>query len=29
MDYLIPTAMEVPPLETVHLEFPSRAIRSG
>src|SRR6266478_151156 len=23
MDYLIPTAMEVPPLETVHLEFPS------
>ena len=23
MDYLVPTAMEVPPLETVHLEFPS------
>jgi carbon-monoxide dehydrogenase large subunit len=23
MDYLIPTAMEVPPIETVHLEFPS------
>jgi carbon-monoxide dehydrogenase large subunit len=23
MDYLIPTAMEVPPIETVHLEYPS------
>ena len=23
MDYLVPTAMELPPLETVHLEFPS------
>ena len=23
MDYLVPTAMEVPPIETVHLEFPS------
>jgi aerobic carbon-monoxide dehydrogenase large subunit len=23
MDYLIPTAMELPPLETVHLEYPS------
>ncbi len=23
MDYLIPTAMELPPIETVHLEFPS------
>jgi len=23
MDYLVPTAMELPPIETVHLEFPS------
>jgi carbon-monoxide dehydrogenase large subunit len=23
MDYLVPTAMEVPPIETVHLEYPS------
>jgi carbon-monoxide dehydrogenase large subunit len=23
MDYLIPTAMELPPIETVHLEYPS------
>jgi carbon-monoxide dehydrogenase large subunit len=23
MDYLIPSAMEVPPVETVHLEYPS------
>jgi len=23
MDYLVPTSMELPPLETVHLEFPS------
>jgi aerobic carbon-monoxide dehydrogenase large subunit len=23
MDYLVPTSMEVPPLETVHLEYPS------
>jgi carbon-monoxide dehydrogenase large subunit len=23
MDYLVPTAMELPPIETVHLEYPS------
>jgi carbon-monoxide dehydrogenase large subunit len=23
MDYLIPTAVELPPIETVHLEYPS------
>src|SRR5207247_3563821 len=23
MDYLVPTAMEVPPIETAHLEYPS------
>ena len=22
MDYLVPTAMELPPIETVHLEYP-------
>jgi carbon-monoxide dehydrogenase large subunit len=23
MDYLLPTSMELPPIETVHLEYPS------
>ena len=23
MDYLVPTAMELPPIDTVHLEYPS------